>query len=70
MCESMARRACKFRQSDLSRALRAARSAGVKIKKIEIEPSGTIVMVPFDDDNRDQVKNEVESWLEKHAHQR
>ena len=41
------RRACKFKQSDLTRAMRAAASAGVRVR-IEIEPSGKIVMVPMD----------------------
>jgi hypothetical protein len=44
----MARRACTFRQSDVARALRAAASAGVRVR-VEIEPSGKITVVPMDD---------------------
>jgi hypothetical protein len=66
----MARRACTFKESDLRRALRAARSAGVQVR-IEIE-HGKIIVVPLDDKvgDRKQVSDEVESWLEKHAHRR
>jgi hypothetical protein len=42
----MVRRPCKFRQSDLTRALKAARAAGIEIARFEIEKDGKIVVVP------------------------
>jgi hypothetical protein len=40
----MARGAATFKQSDLTRALKAAAAAGVAVKRIEIDKSGKIVM--------------------------
>jgi hypothetical protein len=36
---------CTFKQSDLTRALKATKAAGVDVAKIEIEPDGRMVMV-------------------------
>jgi hypothetical protein len=41
----MARRRCTFTQDDITRALKAAAAAGVDVR-LEIEPSGKIVLVP------------------------
>jgi hypothetical protein len=41
----MARRRCTFTQEAVTRALRAAKAAGVDVR-IEIETSGKIVLVP------------------------
>ena len=41
----MAARACTFRQKDVTRAIRAARAAGVDIARIEIDPDGKIVII-------------------------
>jgi hypothetical protein len=42
--EVMGRGAQTFRQSDLTRALKAAKAAGVEIARIEIARDGTIAM--------------------------
>ena len=44
----MSRGKCKFKQSDITRALRATKAAGVGISKIEIEPDGRMVIVLSD----------------------
>jgi hypothetical protein len=41
----MGRRACTFRQSDLARALKAAKAAGVVVERVEIDREGKLVMV-------------------------
>jgi len=38
----------KFKQSDITRALRATKAAGVGISKIEIEPDGRMVIILSD----------------------
>jgi hypothetical protein len=40
----MSPRPAKFRQADLTRALRAARAAGLEISKVEINADGGIVI--------------------------
>ena len=42
----MSRGRSHFRQSDLTRAIKAAQAAGLEIARIEIDPNGTIKIVP------------------------
>ena len=65
----MPRRACTFRESDVRRALRAAKAVGVKVR-VEIEASKmTLVPVEEDaDEAHQQQSDEVERWVGKHAH--
>lgn len=51
----MSRGAATFKQSDLTRALKAARDAGVTIARVEIDKAGKIVVIagtPKNDDDR------------------
>ena len=41
----MARGSCTFKQQDVTRALRAAVAAGIKVQQIEIGKDGRIVIV-------------------------
>ncbi len=41
----MSRRPCIFRQTDVTRALRGARAAGMEIQRFEINGDGKIVVV-------------------------
>ena len=41
----MSRRPAKFRQIDVTRALRAAQAAGIKVARYEIDAEGKIVIV-------------------------
>jgi hypothetical protein len=43
---TMSRGKLKFKQQDISRAIRAVRAAGVEIGQIEIAPDGRIVIRP------------------------
>jgi hypothetical protein len=42
----MSRAASTFRQTDVVRALRAARAAGLEVARIEIGKDGKIVVIP------------------------
>ena len=44
----MARTASTFRQSDVERAVKAARSAGLNVGKVEVAPDGTIRVIVAD----------------------
>ena len=41
----MSRRPSKFRQTDLTRALKGALAAGIEIERVEIDKDGKIVVV-------------------------
>lgn len=45
----MARGAPHFRQTDLTRALKGARAAGIEVARVEIGPDGKIVIWPGQD---------------------
>jgi hypothetical protein len=65
----MARGKCAFRQSDLTRAFKAARAAGVEVARYEIAKDGRIIVVPVGAESvSNSADNEVEKWLAKHAH--
>ena len=60
-------RKVRFRQADLQRALRAVKSAGVTIARIEIEPStGKIIITPRDADSANSGAP-LDDWLAKDA---
>jgi hypothetical protein len=41
----LSRRPCIFRQTDLTRALKGARAAGIEIERFEIDKDGKIVVI-------------------------
>jgi hypothetical protein len=47
-------RALTFRQKDVTRAIRVTKAAGVDIARIEVEPSGKIVIIAGTGEQRDQ----------------
>jgi hypothetical protein len=54
----MARSAAVFRQSDVTKALKAAVAGGIKVARIEIDRAGKIVLVTGE--NKDAVQSENE----------
>lgn len=57
----MKRQPCTFRQSDVTRAIKAAIAAGAKIARIEIDKSGKIILVadsPRLPESKDDAENE------------
>ncbi len=63
----MARRACKFRQREITRTIRAARAAGVNVDRIEIDPDGKIV-AHIGSGGDDPKRNTADAVLEKLKH--
>jgi hypothetical protein len=59
----MMARACTFRQQDLTRALKAARAAGIDIVRFEIE-NGKIVVITGKAE-REQA-TDLDKWMAKH----
>ena len=41
----MSRRACTFRQQDVTRAIKAVTAAGTKVARVEIDKAGKIVLI-------------------------
>lgn len=53
------RRPAKFTQADLKRAVSGATSAGILIRRIEIDPAtGKIVILPFSD----RLEHDNDAW--------
>jgi hypothetical protein len=64
------RRPSIFRKIDLTRALKAAREAGVELARVEIDLSGKIILVTGKPTKADAVNRstEAEAWINEHAH--
>lgn len=54
-----------FRQSDLTRAFKAANAAGVEVERVEVDPvTGRIIMIPRDPFRKEgaEAKNSNNPW--------
>jgi hypothetical protein len=61
---------CTFRQTDVTRALRAARAAGFEHVRVEIDKDGKIAIVAGNGvDRPDEVagENSFDQWMQHHA---
>jgi hypothetical protein len=54
----MARAPSTFRQQDVTRAIRAAKAAGVEIRRVEIARDGRIVIITSTEAKPTEEKNE------------
>jgi hypothetical protein len=63
----MARGNLKFRQTDLTRALKAARAAGLEVARIEMDTDGRPVLVIGKPESRVTGGSELDQWRAKHA---
>ena len=62
----MARAPSTFRQLDVTRAIRAAKTAGVEIQRIEIARDGRIVIItPAEAEH--QISTPLDQWMASHA---
>jgi hypothetical protein len=60
---------CTFRQTDVTRALKAARRAGFVRVRVEIDREGKITIVAGDGVDKSEVvsENSLDKWIAKHA---
>ena len=69
----MANRPARFHASDLARALKVALQAGLTIARIEIEPSGKIVVVTgpsASDDGPEETRRALDALRRRNAEER
>ena len=56
----------RFREREVARAFRAARLAGERVERVEIDPTtGKIVVIVGGKSGASSTDNEVENWLSK-----
>jgi hypothetical protein len=64
----MSTKAGRFRQRDLTRALKAIADAGLVAGRVEIDPSGKLIIEFTNSAGTSTVKaNELDVWLASHA---
>jgi len=56
------RKPSNFRQTDLARAVRGARAAGVEVARIEVGRDGKIVVIVGKPESADTTKDPVNEW--------
>jgi hypothetical protein len=57
----MARIPARFRQADVTRALRAADAAGCQVRRVEITPEGRIVVI-MAEPSEDEAELPLDTW--------
>jgi hypothetical protein len=69
--DAMARAPSKFRQRDATRALRAAKAAGIEVGRFEISADGRIIIIPAGDTalaaTDDELDRELEEFESRHG---
>jgi hypothetical protein len=64
---SMSRRPCTFRETDVKRAVKAVRAAGVEIARVEIGRDGRIIVVPGKPRETEDANGERNEWDAVHG---
>jgi hypothetical protein len=66
----MARGACSFRERDVRTAVKAVRRAGLKVERVEVEPSGKItVMISGEAGGEELAVTDFDKWKVSRARQ-
>jgi hypothetical protein len=63
----MGKGACTFKQSDLTRAIKAVEAAGLSIARAEVDKDGKIVIIPGQPERTPAKMNDLDAWMSKHA---
>jgi hypothetical protein len=64
----MSRRPPTFRQADVTRAVKAAKAAGIKVTRVEITKDGKIAIVTSEQVPADEC-DELDKWVKIHANE-
>ena len=65
----MPRRPCTFRETDIQRALRVVRAAGIEDARLEIEPvTGKITIMTSSNSDAEKI-TDLDRWVAEHARQ-
>lgn len=56
------RRPCSFRETDVRRAIKAARSSGIEIGRVEIERDGRIIVIPGKPSDSAESSSDRNEW--------
>lgn len=66
----MSSRVVRFKQADVSRAVRGAQRAGMSVGRVEIDADGKIVILAGENAQRaDTPDAALEKWMGRHASQ-
>jgi hypothetical protein len=66
----MPRSPCLFRETDVRRAVKAARSSGIEIAKLEIEPVTGKISITSSSGSSEAMKiTDLDSWMAKNESQ-
>ena len=60
-------RPCRLRQTDITKALKAVRAAGLQVARIEMDKDGRPVLVIGPPESRVTVGSELDQWRARHA---
>ena len=59
-------RAAKFKESDVRRAVKAVRAAGVEIASVDFAPGGVFKVIPLNGAARNELDRELEEFEARH----
>jgi len=58
----MSRAPLPFKESDVTRAVKAVRKAGLDVAQVKISPDGQIVLIVKSDDGEDRMVESTNPW--------
>jgi hypothetical protein len=64
---ALMRRPCSFREIDVRRAVKAARSSGIDIARLEIEPVTGKITIMTSNSGAEKI-TDLDRWVAEHAH--